>query len=30
LGRTLWVDVESPAVLERKSEEIKKIIRQMN
>jgi mannose-1-phosphate guanylyltransferase len=29
LGKTLWVDVESPAMLERKSQEIKKIIRQM-
>jgi mannose-1-phosphate guanylyltransferase len=30
LGRTPWVDVESPAVLERRDEDIKKIIRQMS
>ncbi len=29
LGKTPWVDVESTATLERKSQEIKKIIRQM-
>lgn len=29
LGRTPWVDVESPVVLERRGEDIKKIIRQM-
>jgi mannose-1-phosphate guanylyltransferase len=30
LGKTLWIDVESPMVLERKSEEIRKIIRQIS
>jgi mannose-1-phosphate guanylyltransferase len=29
LGRTPWVDVESPATLERKSSDVKKIISQM-
>jgi len=30
IGKTLWIDVESPTVLERKTDAIKKIISQMN
>jgi len=30
IGKTLWVDVESPIILERKSDDIKKIISQIN
>jgi len=30
IGKTPWTDVESPAILERKTDTIKKIIRQMN
>ncbi len=29
IGKTLWVDVESPVTLERKSEDVKKIISQI-
>jgi mannose-1-phosphate guanylyltransferase len=30
IGKTFWVDVESPSILERKSDDIKKIISQIN
>jgi mannose-1-phosphate guanylyltransferase len=30
IGKTFWVDVESPSILERKSDDIKKIINQIN
>ncbi|MGI0004104.1 MAG: nucleotidyltransferase family protein [Candidatus Nitrosotenuis sp.] len=29
LGKTPWIDVESPGILERKNQDVKKIIRQM-
>jgi mannose-1-phosphate guanylyltransferase len=30
IGKTPWVDIESPSILERKSEDIKKIVSQIN